>query len=153
MEHKAPKNSDINNKLDKMYDLGLIEQTLRKNFNKGSLDFPLDEIPEGMQYGWVATAIYTEPIPNAESKAHNNFWRKVPQERHPSHPVVVGNQVLHEIPLDIWKVYKKIETEEANKQTQPMQQYTSGGSNPIQVDSHSFQAGGAGEFGKATFGR
>lgn len=152
MEPKELKNSDISSKLEKMRDLALVERDLRKNFNRGSLDFPVEEIPEDMQYGWVATAVYTEPIPNAESNAYNNYWRKVPQERHPNHPVVVGNQVLHEIPREIWNIYKKIEQEEAVKVTQPMRQFTSG-NNPVMVDNLSFQAGAAGELGKANFGR
>lgn len=58
-----------------------------KRRNKGSLWFPIEEIPEGWQYGWFTERLMNEPQGDNLQEAYENGWDFVKQSDHPNYMI------------------------------------------------------------------
>lgn len=55
--------------------------------HKGNLWFPVEEIPEGWQYGWFTERLLNEPQGDNLQEAYENGWDFVKQSDHPTYMV------------------------------------------------------------------
>lgn len=55
--------------------------------HKGNLWFPIEEIPEGWQYGWFTERLLNEPQGDNLQEAYENGWDFVNQSDHPTYMV------------------------------------------------------------------
>lgn len=55
--------------------------------HKGKLWFPINEIPEGWQYGWFTERLLNEPQGDNLQEAYENGWDFVKQSDHPGYMV------------------------------------------------------------------
>lgn len=71
-------------------------RAIRNPEQSSSLYFPIELIPEGVEYAWIRHTVYNEPDRNHQINSAKKGWVPVPAERHPEFvPVDYTNTQTH----------------------------------------------------------